>query len=969
MILNYREPQLNIDQKLATEVEATLPRQAAVLVGAQYVSPGFESKFDKQTFDEDGNTLPLSFTDGETVNTVDEDELILKLDSASVKLFVENAEYSVIFASEGDYANGMQVIAGTSPNTVITEEVLRAADTCDLYPRFGNRSVKVGDIAYISNSETSGTTVRRKVKGFIGAPISATYGSDSEATNGEIGNGAGNPALSASSDGDVFEPISPVTYDLASAVTLEDAGTDTQAVNINGLSVNYAGALKAGVRLSLRVLTFNNVAGTGTMSITSTDGVISGAGTFSRAGDVITFNLSGTATLHGIASVTATSTTPGTPADLIPGQVFAFTILSNYAQLTDSEIAVVTMAGYTGESDNTFYVKVLTGNDANTEGDAIVKVYDARGSFTPFNVTIPYGDTGTISIPLGSGLSLSINTENLYEVAQEGLRKNDIFFVSAKAARVSSTNFVGLILDGPAAISGSPVAMKLRAVATGEISTDNQISSEFMSLNEAGTEVNYVSGLTWKIAERDLEDQFEPLIDGVGKVYIDWRAAKVPSASEKVIGVYSDADLAQFGSAHVNNDLAFAAKIARDASEASGFFVLRTSGQSAAEFTSALEKLENSDVYYAIACISDNPEAFFVTVDHADEMSLKTVKNFRKVYFGVDSPGEFEFADKDIDGQDLAATVTTYSGSNRYVAFENPNLNLIQTDVAVGDILIIDNNRLVIEQIVSENEVLITEASAPSLPISPALPVVIKKADTPQNQVYYVTQIAETVANRRGSLIWCDKPVGFDGVQPNELLVPVKFAAAEVAALRAITPPQLGLTRQEISLFKECPNMYTKFTRSLLNEAAANGVMIITQEHEAGAVFVRHQLTTEVDKGYLYYEDSVTTNVDNLSFQFKDILDKYVGKKNVTPTTLSLISHEVFLVLDAARSTTFADIQVGPQILEFYDENNVVGKVTVKPHPTFKDRVLVKVKVTIPLPLNILEVEIEAISEVVTITE
>jgi hypothetical protein len=971
MILNYKEPQLNIDQQLAVETISAIPRQSAVLVGAQYVSPGFESKFDKETFSSAGGLLPVSFSDGDEFYAVDPSELILKLDSASVKLFVENAEYDVIdyFSGEGgDYSNGMAVSPGNSPNIVITQEVLRAVNKVDLDERFGGRSVKVGDIAYVANSDEAGAITRRKVRGFVGEPIESSYGSDPDANNQDVGNGAGNPVQTAGGDGDIFSPVSPTSYYLNGGVNLANPGSDISAVNRNGLSVIVDGEVKAGVRISLRILSFNAVAGTGTMSITSTDGVISSAGTFELEDDQLTFNLAASSSLHGISTVVATAAIAGSPQPLTPGQIFAFTILTDYNPLSDTQVIIDSDNGYTGEYDNTFYLKVKEGVDSLVEGTAVLTAYDARGNFSPFDVSLDYGDTTPLVIPVGDGISFLFNTAALFATPQQGLRKNDIYFITAKAARVSSTKFTGLVLDGPAVATGVPVAMKLRAQATGEITQLNQQNIDFLTVSADKTEATYASALSWKIEERDEGDQYKPLIDEVGFVYLDWRAAKVPSATEKAIGIYSSNDLTQFGPAHVGNDIAFAAKTARNAAPDTTFFVLRTSGTSAENFTEALEKIENSDIYYALACISEDPNAFYATVDHAEAMSVKHIKNFRKVYFGVDSPGEFDLVSQDSSGVNLTATVTNYAGSNRYVAFEN-DIDLGTMDVAVGDIISIDGNRLVIAQIISENELLVTEASAPALAVSPALPLTIIKSNNPANQIYYVSRIAENTSNRRGSLIWCDKPIGFDTVQNKEIVVPVKYAAAEVAALRSVIAPQVGLTRQDISFIRECPNMYTKFTRNLLNTAAANGVMIITQENENGSVFVRHQLTTEVDKGLLYYEDSVTTNVDNISFQFKDVLDKYIGRKNVTATTLGLIAHEVFIILDNARKTTISNIDVGPQILEFYDENNVPGKVTVKQHPTFKDRVLVNVKVAIPTPLNILEVVIDAISETVTITE
>mgnify|MGYP001557956192 CR=1 FL=1 len=50
--------------------------------------------------------------------------------------------------------------------------------------------------------------------------------------------------------------------------------------------------------------------------------------------------------------------------------------------------------------------------------------------------------------------------------------------------------------------------------------------------------------------------------------------------------------------------------------------------------------------------------------------------------------------------------------------------------------------------------------------------------------------------------------------------------------------------------------MYLKYRQTDLDNIAAHGTFIITQSSNTGAVFIRHQLTTETSKGSLYYEDN-----------------------------------------------------------------------------------------------------------------
>jgi hypothetical protein len=52
---------------------------------------------------------------------------------------------------------------------------------------------------------------------------------------------------------------------------------------------------------------------------------------------------------------------------------------------------------------------------------------------------------------------------------------------------------------------------------------------------------------------------------------------------------------------------------------------------------------------------------------------------------------------------------------------------------------------------------------------------------------------------------------------------------------------------------------------------------------------------------------------------------------------------------------------VGPQLISFQDEDGNPFAVTVKVHPTFKDRILVSGKIEMPVPNNITDVELEAV--------
>lgn len=968
MILNYTEPQLNIDQILSVEVPS-VPRQSAVIVGTQYVSPGFESNFEYETFSDGGGNLELTFVDTDDVSkTVDPEGLVYKLDTNSVDVLVKDAEFDLF--TDFDHANGIIAAPGELPNQVITEQNLRVAGDGELWSELRGRPISIGDTVYCYNDYTGGDLVKRKVTGFIGKEISSTFGTGpgmGESPNSDTLFGAANsnPAVTSTGAGtyEIDGYTAPSSYE-NNSITIAETSLNgiAAAVNINGTSILTQGdvynggvGVYAGVQLNLRITSYNSVDDTGTAALTSTDGIINTTVTFEHSSTLLTFNLASSAT--GVQQIVFAFVSGVTAPTL--NQAFSVSILTQYTPLDLTTHINSGDSTFSGFKDNTFYLKVITGN--YNGGAAVLQAYDALGTLAPDTISIPHVSDVT-TIPLGSGMEALILNEDVTDLPQNGFRKNDIYFINAVAAKNSTTEFSGLTLDGPATRSGTVESIKIRGKANGSVKA-NQANDNGFELNVNGTSVDYFGDLTWFVPSRNVGYQYVPLLDGIGSVYLNWRAAAVPAETEGAIQIASYSDLTDFGPAVPGNDIAYAAKIANDRITGNTFYVLRTSGDTAEDITAALEKIENTDLTYALAIISEDPAAFLTGIEHAEAMSAKNVKNFRRVYFGAKCPTEFTVVETDTEGNPTQATVTSYAGLYRYVTFTS-DVQLQTKEVRKGDILSIQGNRLIVEQVVSQTELLITAASALNFEVNPAVTASVIKPNNALNQATFITNLATAANSRRGALIWCDSPVTLDSAG-NAIQLHPKFIAAEVAAIRSILAPQLGLSRTKISSVSEAPAMYAKYKRNVLNSIAANGVMIITQDNEGADVVIRHQLTTDSSNGNLYYEDSVGVNVDNLSFKLKDTLDKYVGRRNVTPSTLGTIRHDIFRILEDARTTSIADLEIGPQIINFYDEEGRAGKVTVKAHPTFKDRIQVKVRVAIPLPMNVIEVEIEAVSEVV----
>ncbi len=178
--------------------------------------------------------------------------------------------------------------------------------------------------------------------------------------------------------------------------------------------------------------------------------------------------------------------------------------------------------------------------------------------------------------------------------------------------------------------------------------------------------------------------------------------------------------------------------------------------------------------------------------------------------------------------------------------------------------------------------------------------------------------------------------------------VPAMFVAAEIAGLRVALYPQQGLTNTEITTWTSVPNMFLRFSPEDLDDIAAAGTFIV----EGGTVYVRHQLTTETEKGSLQYEDSVGTNLDFISFEIKDIVRGYIGKRNVNPQTLDELNRKISLYLDK-KVLTSPTPEIGSAIIDYAD-------LVVKVDDIQKDKINISVDLTFALPLNHIVVTLRA---------
>ena len=633
-------------------------------------------------------------------------------------------------------------------------------------------------------------------------------------------------------------------------------------------------------------------------------------------------------------------------------------IISEHSTETDHakagvNVQVATDSAYNGDKDSTVYARVTSVDTAAHK--LVLSVSDSAGVLGMYASTKEVPDyTNTDSAELGAGLKAKFTGSATYSVG-------DVIVFNVYKNAVSEDYFDGILLDAAPIDASQWATYKTGGTALASVGFRKEFYGDLDTTGAAGDpwyivedevtgkpKVVVNSGLSLFLEGRS---EAAPFVDGVGNLYVSFRELVQADPNEDIFYIASEDDIKEyFGTIAQENELAYAAYWCLKGSQGRPIYALRTRGTDVASFHAAIEKTEAMTETYSVAVVSDSYDVIADIVAFNDKLSQPEVKRWRRTLCGVDFPGTYEVARTDLKQKLLTAKIVPYS-----TADDAPNVLLQMTGgldfdlkniryngsvmtLKAGDKVVVNNtNEYTIKTVLSSTELLLV--SGPRTQVSTS-PVSFWKPDTADNNVAYIGSVASSFNSRRVTVVWCDGGVlaGSSDVVEN------KFVAAEVAGISSAVVPQAGITRTEVQSITNAVKMYTKYRQEQLDDIASNGVMIITQDGRKSPCYIRHQLTTEMDKGPLYYEESPTRNLDNISYGMVDVLEGFIGKANVTPSALLAIEAAVIAKLNDYTQDS-PDPLIGPSLVK-WDSLKVVQD------PDFKDRVIIKVNLYLPLPLN-----------------
>lgn len=723
--------------------------------------------------------------------------------------------------------------------------------------------------------------------------------------------------------------------------------------NVYGVAFSTAGATgtTGGVGLKVYNTTTNSYA---TLNTTDYSVDVADVSVWIGEGEANTLSLSASATL-GRGNWTIKSETE--PNKLVLASSLGKFVSSSTGELYSS------LAGRSVATGDIFYVVGETGSEARRRTVSAVSDQEITLSGPVVSAAFATPVSPTLSVLMHGGTFVGLSSTaglfvNMPVISISGTASD--FTVGTY---ISATGSTGVTLSaGVTGATGASISFT-NVISSIEATTPvtEALPTTEWALDLTNKQVTIKAAAQVDVAEFNSGSTLRNLKDAVGKVYPSYKALKKVVTTEGLISIDSVSDIeSKLGTIDLDNELAYGTNEALSGANGKSVFALRVAADNTTEYAKSLRKIEVTDSVYALAPLTEVNEVKTLVATHCANMSVKNIKNFRRCYIGTDSPGEYSVLTR-YDSTVIAATITN-SNAGYFLEVTTAGVDLTLLNLVDGDIVKIINSsgtytgaEYDMAEVTSANSAYLTTGPTPAGTYN--VYVEFWKADTPESQVAYISAISADLSNRRAVNVWVEN--GTKLIDGETTVIPNKYVAAEVAGLRTAVVPQQGLTLTEISSITDAPAMYTRYDNTLLNDAAAAGTMVITQEAESGAIFIRHQLTTETAEGSLAYEDSVGVNLDSISFTIKDSLNGFVGRKNVTRQTVNEIYNVVWTILNDA-TTAPANVTYGPQLNGFTNAAGERNKIDVAAHPTLKDRITVYAVLLMPLPLNTLEVVLDA---------
>jgi len=396
---------------------------------------------------------------------------------------------------------------------------------------------------------------------------------------------------------------------------------------------------------------------------------------------------------------------------------------------------------------------------------------------------------------------------------------------------------------------------------------------------------------------------------------------------------------AALGDAIPENPLAFGAMIALANTQYTVYFIGLDSDDLAG-YTSAKDLLENAEDIYSVVPLSQDPGILSVFKTHAEAMSQPTIGKWRIAFGNSPLPSVVTISEgtcKVKEDQEEDAKVI-YAASSTFLSDEvNSGDTLILSTLAGIEI-----DTVLVNTTVSEDQLLVsTVIEGATLDTTDYAYKITRVADrTLQAQDIRNTSIA--YGSSRFVHVWPDICV----IDDEEL--PGYYLCCAIAGMVSGLASQQGFTRISVAGISAVRNSGDYFNSTQLDTIADGGTFILMQLSSTAPPYVRHQLTTDTST-YEFRELSFVKNFDFVSYICKDVLDAFIGRWNVTVSTMGALETVLTAVLESLKLSTMP--KIGAPVIDY----EIASLTQLESQ---KDRVEIYANVEFPYALNMIGLHI-----------
>ena len=358
-----------------------------------------------------------------------------------------------------------------------------------------------------------------------------------------------------------------------------------------------------------------------------------------------------------------------------------------------------------------------------------------------------------------------------------------------------------------------------------------------------------------------------------------------------------------------------------------------TAGDSADAFSKALSVAElNSTLYYLVPMTQDKTVLNLV-VSHVEKMSKEDVKRWRIVLCCTP-------VSKTMSQDGLVVESNGVYNGYKTLKFKTA----LPFEIYDGTTVVVNGKTFTAVKALN-NKVILTTSVDTEETIGDAE---ISRALSEYEYAQAISASAKSLNTFRAVDV-APKTYGFGGEVYNSM-----YMAPIIAGMASSVEPQAPLTNAVVPGVDDLPEMYSGMSQDLLDIMASGGAFIVTQDQRGEECYVRKQLTTGVFGGTLTQSElSMVKNFDNVSYSFSEVLDRFKGAYNVTPSLVDQLE----LAFDARLHTlefTIPNDMIGPQLLEGSRVDYVMQD------PTNATKILAHIICVLPAPFNEIDLYLSA---------